>query len=90
MLHGHPAIKDKYLLALVRYIHLNPVRGTLAKRPERYTYSGVIAFCADVMTRVRLSLTQPLRCRVGGGAPCGAGLRPPLKLHVRFSRMQLS
>jgi hypothetical protein len=32
----------------------------------------------------------PLRCRVGGGAPGGAGLRPPLKLHVRFSRMQLS
>src|SRR5258707_10799107 len=30
--------------------------------------------------------------RVGGGAPteAGAGLRPPLKLHVRFSRMQLS
>ena len=32
------------------------------------------------------------RCRVGGGAlGCPrAGLRPPLKLHVRFSRMQLS
>src|SRR5712691_10193095 len=30
------------------------------------------------------------RCRVGGGARLGAGLRPPLKLHVRFSRMQLS
>lgn len=32
--------KDKYLLALVRYIHLNPVRGRLVKRPERYVYSG--------------------------------------------------
>jgi REP element-mobilizing transposase RayT len=30
--------KDKYLLALVRYIHLNPVRARLAKRPERYTH----------------------------------------------------
>src|SRR5258708_14845451 len=29
-------------------------------------------------------------CRVGGGARLGAGLRPPLKLHGRFSRMQLS
>jgi hypothetical protein len=29
-------------------------------------------------------------CRVGGGAPHGANLRPPLKLHVQFSRMQLS
>ncbi len=32
--------KDKYLLALVRYIHLNPVRAGLAKRPEGYFYSG--------------------------------------------------
>ena len=32
--------KDKYLLALVRYIHLNPVRARLAKRPERYAHSG--------------------------------------------------
>jgi len=31
-----------------------------------------------------------LRCRVGGGAPCGAGLRPPLKLDVQISRIQLS
>jgi hypothetical protein len=30
------------------------------------------------------------RCRVGGGAPCGAGLRPPLKLDVQISRIQLS
>ena len=32
--------RDKYLLALVRYIHLNPVRAGLVKRPERYRYSG--------------------------------------------------
>jgi REP element-mobilizing transposase RayT len=32
--------RDKYLLALVRYIHLNPVRAQLATRPERYAYSG--------------------------------------------------
>ena len=32
--------RDKYLLALVRYIHLNPVRAKLATRPERYVYSG--------------------------------------------------
>ncbi len=32
--------KDKYLLALVRYIHLNPVRAGLTKRPERYPHSG--------------------------------------------------
>jgi hypothetical protein len=32
--------KDKYLLALLRYIHFNPVRAGLAKRPEGYVYSG--------------------------------------------------
>ena len=32
--------KDTYLLALVRYIHLNPVRAGLVKRPERYPYTG--------------------------------------------------
>jgi len=32
--------KEKYLLALLRYIHLNPVRAGLAKRPEGYVYSG--------------------------------------------------
>jgi len=32
--------RDKYLLALVRYIHLNGVRAKLASRPERYRYSG--------------------------------------------------
>jgi len=32
--------RDKYLLALIRYIHLNAVRAKLAIRPERYRYSG--------------------------------------------------
>ena len=32
--------RDKYLLALIRYIHLNAVRAKLASRPERYRYSG--------------------------------------------------
>ncbi len=32
--------RDKYLLALVRYIHLNPVRAKLATRPEQYSHSG--------------------------------------------------
>jgi hypothetical protein len=35
---------------------------------------------------------QRIRCRVGGGAlsDLGADLRPPLKLDVQFSRIQLS
>jgi putative transposase len=32
--------KDEYLLALVRYIHLNPVRAGLVTKPELYRYSG--------------------------------------------------
>jgi len=32
--------RDKYLLALIRYIHLNPVRAKLATGPQRYAYSG--------------------------------------------------
>jgi len=32
--------RDKYLMALIRYIHLNAVRAKLVTRPERYVYSG--------------------------------------------------
>lgn len=32
--------KERYLLALVRYIHLNPVRAKLVREPEKYKYSG--------------------------------------------------
>ena len=37
-----------------------------------------------------MRITAFPRCRVGGGAPCGAGLRPLPKLYVQFSRIQLS
>jgi REP element-mobilizing transposase RayT len=32
--------RDNYLLELVRYIHLNPVRASLAKRPGKWPWSG--------------------------------------------------
>lgn len=31
---------DRYLLTLVRYIHMNPVRGGLVRRPDDYTWSS--------------------------------------------------
>jgi hypothetical protein len=31
---------DSYLLKLVRYIHLNPVRAGIVKKPEEYKWSG--------------------------------------------------
>jgi REP element-mobilizing transposase RayT len=32
--------RDEYLLTLVRYIHLNPVRAGLVEQPDAYPYSG--------------------------------------------------
>jgi putative transposase len=32
--------EDRYLLALIRYIHLNPVRGALVNRPGDYPWSS--------------------------------------------------
>jgi putative transposase len=36
--------KDAYLLELVRYIHLNPVRARIAKGPEDYLWSGHLSY----------------------------------------------
>lgn len=36
--------KDEYLLQLIRYIHLNPVRAGMVKAPETYSYSGHKAY----------------------------------------------
>lgn len=36
--------RDEYLLSLVRYIHLNPVRTNLAKKPHEYRWSSHQAY----------------------------------------------
>jgi REP element-mobilizing transposase RayT len=36
--------KDVYLLELVRYIHLNPVRAKIVKRPEDYAWTGHFSY----------------------------------------------
>ncbi len=36
--------KDAYLLELVRYIHLNPVRARVAKDPEDYGWTGHLSY----------------------------------------------
>jgi len=36
--------KDAYLLELVRYIHLNPVRGKIVEAPENYVWSGHLSY----------------------------------------------
>ena len=32
--------KDEYLLSLVRYIHLNPIRANMVRKLDQYPYSG--------------------------------------------------
>lgn len=39
--------RDEYLVSLVRYIHLNPVRARLVEDPEVYPYSGHRAYLTD-------------------------------------------
>jgi len=39
--------KDEYLLELVRYIHLNPVRAKIAKRPEDYPWTGHLNYLGE-------------------------------------------
>jgi putative transposase len=36
--------RDNYLLELSRYIHLNPVRAGMVKKPEEYSYSSYSAY----------------------------------------------
>jgi REP element-mobilizing transposase RayT len=48
----HKAIlcdKDAYLLELVRYIHLNPVRANIVRRPEDYAWTGHHGYLARGM-----------------------------------------
>lgn len=44
--------KDKYLLALLRYIHLNPVRAGLVKRPDGYAHSGHRSYLTAVTRKI--------------------------------------
>jgi len=44
--------RERYLVALIRYIHLNPVRANLVKRPEQYAYSGHTAYLTGNATAV--------------------------------------
>jgi putative transposase len=44
--------KDPYLLTLIRYIHLNPVRAKLVKQPDAYAYSGHAAYLTGRATAV--------------------------------------
>jgi REP element-mobilizing transposase RayT len=44
--------KDPYLLTLIRYIHLNPVRAKLVKQPDAYLYSGHTTYLTGRATAI--------------------------------------
>ena len=48
--------KDEYLLELSRYIHLNPVRAGITKKPEEYFWSSYKFFFKDVLIPEYLEL----------------------------------
>ncbi len=56
--------RDKYLLALVRYIHLNGVRAKLTGRPEQYVYSGHRSYLRNGTDRI--VDTTPILKLLGG------------------------
>ena len=55
---------DRYLGELVRYIHLNPVRARMVKRPEDFRYSGHRAYLG--LDRSGLVDSQPVLRHFGG------------------------
>jgi len=56
--------RDEYLAALIRYIHLNPVRARLVRYPEAYPYSGHRAYLT--VDRAGLIDPGPVLCTLGG------------------------
>ena len=61
----HAVIVDseRYLLALVRYIHLNPVRAAIVARPEEYPWSSHTAYLAG--SGPEWLITAAVRGRLG-------------------------
>ena len=55
---------DQYLAELVRYVHLNPVRAKMVKRPERYEYSGHRAYLG--LDKTGLVDAEPVLRHFGG------------------------
>ena len=44
--------EDRYLLELIRYIHLNPVRAGMVKAPARYAHMGHHAYVGGKITEI--------------------------------------
>jgi putative transposase len=73
---------DQYLGELVRYIHLNPVRAKMVKRPEEYEYSGHRAYIG--MDKSGLVDTEPVLRHFGGTK------KRAVEVYVRFVESSLT
>ena len=72
---------DRYLGELVRYIHLNPVRAKMVKRPEDFEYSGHRAFLG--LDRSALVDTEPVLRHFG------ATKKRAVEVYTRFVEASL-
>lgn len=72
---------DRYLGELVRYIHLNPVRAKIVKRPEDFEYSGHRAYLG--LDRAGLVDTEPVLRHFG------ATKKRAVEVYTRFVEASL-
>jgi REP-associated tyrosine transposase len=73
---------DRYLGELVRYIHLNPVRARMMKRPEDFEYSGHRAYLG--LDRSGLVDTEPVLRHFG------ATKKRAIEAYIQFVEASLS
>ena len=85
---SEPVENDAYLLTVIRYIHQNPVKAGVSKKPEDYPYSSwreylTEAWLADVDVTDALIPREELLSfhRMLGSEPClDIAEKPPLRL----------
>ncbi|MDI6704977.1 MAG: transposase [Bacillota bacterium] len=49
---------EKYLLTVIRYIHNNPVKAGMVKKPEQYRWSSYSAYCGGIEYPTGLTQTH--------------------------------
>lgn len=54
--------KNEYLVALSRYIHLNPVRARIVQRPEDYRWTSYRAYTNEMVKSFFVDTTDTLSC----------------------------
>jgi len=82
--------KDEYLPALVRYIHLNPVRARTVQRPEEYGYSSHAVYLTATATEV-VNPTRVLRLLGGGrvtSGSCWMGREKDTRMSITGNRIR--